>query len=134
MAGFYALWHGPDGLRKIATHTHKMACQFAATMRAAGRQIRHDRFFDTVVIDAPDDRDELIAKALEGGFNLRTLDGGVAVSFDETSDENTLFALIGSISGKATLVAADQRGTSLPTTLERRTAFMTHPVLSLIHI
>ena len=133
MAGFYALWHGPDGLRKIATHTHKMACQFAATMRAAGRQIRHDRFFDTVVIDAPDDHDELIAKALEGGFNLRRLDGGVAVSFDETSDENTLFALIGVISGKATLVAADQCGTSLPPTLERRTAFMTHPVFHKYH-
>ena len=133
MAGFYALWHGPDGLRTIATHTHKMACQFAATMRAAGRQIRHDRFFDTVVIDAPDDRDELITKALEGGFNLRPLDGGVAVSFDETTDENKLFALIGAISGKATLVAADECETSLPPTLERRTAFMTHPVFHKYH-
>ena len=133
MAGFYALWHGPDGLRKIAAHTHKMACQFAATMRSAGRQIRHDQFFDTVVIDAPDDRDELIAKALAGGFNLRPIDGGVAVSFDETTDENKLFALIGAIIGKATLVAADACQSSLPTKLERHSPFMTHPVFHKYH-
>ncbi|MEK9710472.1 MAG: aminomethyl-transferring glycine dehydrogenase, partial [Alphaproteobacteria bacterium] len=133
MAGFYALWHGPDGLRKIAAHTHKMACQFAATIRSAGRQIRHDQFFDTVVIDAPEDRDELIAKALAGGFNLRPIDGGVAVSFDETTDENTLFALIGAISGKATLVAADACQPSLPPKLERHSPFMTHPVFHKYH-
>ena len=133
MAGFYALWHGPDGLRKIAAHTHKMACQFAATIRSAGRQIRHDQFFDTVVIDAPEDRDELIAKALAGGFNLRPIDGGVAVSFDETTDENTLFALIGAISGKATLVAADACQPSLPAKLKRHSPFMTHPVFHKYH-
>ena len=117
----------------FATHTHKMACQFATTNRDAGRQIRHHQFFDKVVIDAPEDRDELIAKDLEGGFNLRPLNGGVAVTFDETSDDNTLFALIGAICGKATLVAVDQFETSLPSTLEPRAAFMTRPVFHKYH-
>ena len=90
MAGFYALWHGPEGLKRIAGHAHAMACRFAAAMRAAGREVRHDTFFDTVTIEAPDDRDALIAAALEAGCNLRSLDGAIAASFDETSTADML--------------------------------------------
>ena len=133
MAGFYAVWHGPDGLRKIASYTHKTACQFAASMRAAGRQIRHDHFFDTVVIEAPHDRDDLMAKALQGGFNLRPLEQGVAISFDETSDETTLFALIGALIGKATLITAEDAGSALPKKLHRQSPYLTHPTFQKYH-
>jgi len=133
IAGFYVLWHGPDGLRKIASHTHSIACRFAATMRTAGRHIRHDHFFDTVVIEAPDDRDSLVAKALEGGFNLRPLDQAVAISFDETSDENTLFGLVGALIGKATLVSAELCEPAIPSALQRHSPYLTHPVFHSYH-
>ena len=42
---FYAIWHGPEGLMRIANHAHDMACRFAAAMRRAGHMVRHDRFF-----------------------------------------------------------------------------------------
>ncbi|MGB1921557.1 MAG: glycine dehydrogenase, partial [Candidatus Puniceispirillaceae bacterium] len=85
MAGFYAIWHGPEGLTRIANHAHDMACRFAAAMRRAGHAVQHDRFFDTVAIEAAVDRDALIAAALKAGFNLRPLEGAFAASFDETT-------------------------------------------------
>ena len=44
IAGFYAVWHGPEGLKQIAAHSHRMACMFAASMRQAGRTIRYQHF------------------------------------------------------------------------------------------
>jgi glycine dehydrogenase len=52
MASFYAVWHGPEGLQNIASHSNRQARRFAAAMMAAGRTIRHQAFFDTVVIEA----------------------------------------------------------------------------------
>jgi glycine dehydrogenase len=90
MASFYAVWHGPEGLQNIASHSNRQARRFAAAMMAAGRTIRHQAFFDTVVIEAADDRDALMAAAVAAGFNLRQLDHAVAASFDETIDDDAL--------------------------------------------
>lgn len=133
MAGFYAAWHGPRGLRRIASYTHKTACQFAESMRAAGRQIRHDHFFDTVVLETPDDRDDLLAKALESGFNLRPLDHAIAVSFDETIDQNMLLRLTQALTGKTSLVPAEKCTCTLPTILERHSPYLTHSVFQKYH-
>ena len=94
MAGFYAVWHGPEGLKRIADHAHDMACQFAAAMKRGGRHLRHTAFFDTVVIEASSDKDALMQAACEAGFNLRSLDGAVAASFDETSNMADLARLL----------------------------------------
>ena len=51
IAGFYACWHGPDGLRAIAGRVHELASSLAATLRAGGLDVRHDAFFDTVTVD-----------------------------------------------------------------------------------
>ena len=94
MASFYAVWHGPEGLQNIASHSNRQARRFAAAMMAAGRTIRHQAFFDTVVIEAADDRDALMAAAVAAGFNLRQLDHAVAASFDETIDDDALATII----------------------------------------
>jgi len=136
MAGFYAVWHGPDGLQKIAAHTNRQASRFATAMTHARRKIRHDAFFDTVVIEAADDRDALIAAAVEAGFNLRPLDGAVAASFDETTDEIALTAIIGALGGKlapdndADNAINSSVSNSLPSGLIRSDAFLTHEVFS----
>ena len=77
IAGFYAVWHGPEGLKQIAAHSHRMACMFAASMRQAGRTIRHQHFFDTVVIEAPEDSQKLIEAAASQNINLRHTDGAI---------------------------------------------------------
>ena len=124
MAGFYGLWHGPEGLTRIARHAHGMAARFAAAMQAAGRTLRHKDFFDTVTIEAATDRDEMIAAALTQDINLRAMDGAVAVSFDETTTEETLTRLVSALGGGQPVEAPSR----IPQALERADGFMRQPV------
>jgi len=124
MAGFYGLWHGPEGLTRIASHAHSMACRFAAAMRAAGRTVRHDNFFDTVTIDAADDADALVAAALKAGINLRLMDGAVAASFDETSNDDILSRLLSALGGSM----VEEAPAAIPPGLARSGGFMRQPV------
>ena len=124
MAGFYGLWHGPEGLTRIARHAHGMAARFAAAMQAAGRTLRHTAFFDTVTIEAANDRDDLIAAALAQDINLRAMDGAVAISFDETTTEDTLTRLLNALGGGQPVDAPSR----IPQALERADGFMRQPV------
>ena len=125
MAGFYSLWHGPEGLTKIAQNTHRLACRFASAMQKAGRIIRHETFFDTVTIEAADDADTLVKAALDAGFNIRKLDGAIAVSFDETSNDDALADILVALGAT---VDVDQPANAIPDNLRRSDSFMQHPV------
>ena len=70
IAGLYACWHGPDGLRSIAQRIHDDAASLAATLAAAGLAVRHDTCFDTVTVDGVD-ADAVLAAAAERGIDLR---------------------------------------------------------------
>jgi glycine dehydrogenase len=84
MAGMYAVWHGPEGLQRIARRVNLLARMLAAAAAEAGLTLRHDSYFDTLALDVPDS-DALMAKAVAAGFNLRRLDTtGVAIALDET--------------------------------------------------
>ena len=124
MASFYAVWHGPEGLQNIASHSNRQARRFAAAMMAAGRTIRHQAFFDTVVIEAADDCDALMAAAVAAGFNLRQLDHAVAASFDETIDDDALATIISALGGRL----GDDHLDSIPSQLGRSSPFLTHHV------
>ncbi|HCL68945.1 MAG TPA: glycine dehydrogenase (aminomethyl-transferring), partial [Gammaproteobacteria bacterium] len=124
MAGFYGLWHGPEGLTRIASHANGLACRFAAAMRAEGRTVRHDNFFDTVAIEAADDRDALVAAALEAGINLRPLDGAIAASFDETTTDEVLESLLAALGAGS----AREAPSAIPSSLSRKGGFMCQPV------
>ena len=64
VAGAYAMYHGPEGLRAIAERLHTNAARVATALESAGYGIAFEHFFDTVVIDAPARADELVAKRL----------------------------------------------------------------------
>jgi glycine cleavage system P protein (glycine dehydrogenase) len=84
IAAFYAIYHGPDGLRGIAERTHRAALRFAAGVGGATGAL----FFDTVRVDfaSSADVDALMARAAERGYNLRRLSPrSVCVAFDERS-------------------------------------------------
>ena len=84
IAGFYAVWHGPTGLTRIARRVNLQARLLAGCALRGGHRIRHDAFFDTIVVESPD-ADRLMADALAAGFNLRRVDAGaVAIALDET--------------------------------------------------
>ncbi|MGA0389068.1 MAG: aminomethyl-transferring glycine dehydrogenase [Ilumatobacteraceae bacterium] len=90
IAGFYACWHGPGGLRAIAERVSGFARATARALEVAGFQIRHDVIFDTVCVDGVD-AEQIQAAAINRGINIRVVDEStVAMTFDETTDHRTL--------------------------------------------
>ena len=95
IAGLYASWHGPDGLRRIARRVHALTALAAGRLVDAGFTLRHESWFDTLTLDDVD-ADALVAAAAAGGFNLRRVDdSSVGISFDETTNVEVVAALLG---------------------------------------
>ena len=86
IAAFYAAWHGPDGLKEIAIRIHKHARNFAAALKNSGFKIYSSNFFDTVTFFASN-AEALVDAAAKAGINVRKVDGGVSVAFDERTSE-----------------------------------------------
>ena len=127
IAGFYATWHGPVGLTRIARRINLQARLLAGAAQAAGLTLRHHDFFDTVTVDAP--TDGLLDRAVAAGFNLRQLDdGGVAFSLDETVTSDELHRLANVFGAPLGPVAG-----SLPLALLRTSPFLTDSVFHAHH-
>ena len=91
VAAMYAAYHGPEGLRAIATRVHGHAVAFAAGLRAAGREIVHDRFFDTVMVRVPGAARQIVSAADDAGINLRPVDADhVGISCDECTTDDVI--------------------------------------------
>ena len=126
VAGAYAMYHGPEGLRAIANRLHTNAARVATALKAAGYGITHDTFFDTVVVEAAGRADELVAKALEAGVNIRRFDENrVGISVGESHGEELLKSLVEALGG--TLGEADAQY-DLPAELLRTDDYMQHPI------
>ena len=126
VAGAYAMYHGPEGLRAIANRLHTNAARVATALKAAGYGIAHDTFFDTVVVEAAGRADELVAKALEAGVNIRRFDENrVGISVGESHGEELLKGLVEALGG--TLGEADAQY-ELPAELLRTDEYMQHPI------
>lgn len=126
VAGAYAMYHGPEGLRAIADRLHTNAARVATALKAAGYGIAHDTFFDTVVVEAAGRADELVAKALEAGVNIRRFDENrVGISVGESHGEELLKGLVEALGG--TLGEADAQY-DLPAELLRTDEYMQHPI------
>ena len=104
IAGFYAVWHGPDGLSRIARRVNLQARLLADAAVRAGLTLRHSDFFGAIAIETPGgyaDTDALIARALEAGFNFRRLGPtGVGIALDETVTRDDLTRLATVLSGE----------------------------------
>ena len=98
ISGFYAVYHGAEGLRHIARNIHGMASLLAAGLRSAGYSIRHEAFFDTVCVDglSASQIEAIRDRALEKQINLRFENDWIGISLDEKKrlgDVNDLLAL-----------------------------------------
>ncbi|THF63419.1 aminomethyl-transferring glycine dehydrogenase [Pseudothauera rhizosphaerae] len=138
MAGFYAVYHGPQGLKTIAARIHRLAAILAEGLRRAGVHVRGSRFFDTVVAETGARTAQLLAAAEAAGYNLRQVSNeAVGVALDETAtaeDVATLLALFGAGSDVAALDAAvTAAGGALPAELLRHDAILAHPVFNTHH-
>ncbi|WP_075661835.1 aminomethyl-transferring glycine dehydrogenase [Streptomyces acidiscabies] len=86
MAGMYAVYHGPDGLRQIAWKTHRYATVLAEGLRIGGVDVVHQAYFDTVLARVPGGAAQVVDAARDGGVNLRLVDGDhVSIACDETT-------------------------------------------------
>jgi glycine dehydrogenase len=126
IAGFYAVWHGPDGLRRIARRVNLQARLLEEAARQGGHELRHAAFFDTLALEVKG-ADGLMAAASAAGFNLRRIDAtGVGIALDETVTRDDLGRLAMLLGGD--LADAAQ---SIPPALARGSAFLEHPVFQL---
>jgi glycine dehydrogenase len=142
MAAFYAVWHGPRGLRAIANRIHRLAAILTLALRASGRQVREQTFFDTVAVTFTT---ASLAKAAfnaaaELGYDLRRFDDlTLGITLDETTTRADLVTLIrafGTFIDEAKLDALDRRAETLefiPSALLRDDPFLTHPVFNSCH-
>ncbi len=133
MASMYAVYHGPEGLTRIARRTHRLAAILAAALRGAGVNVG-EHFFDTLHVKDIDAK-AIHAKAAAARINLRAIDSdAVGISLDETATRADIVAL-GQLFGATVDVDALDAATAdaLPADLVRTSEFLTHPVFNTHH-
>ncbi|MGN9778957.1 aminomethyl-transferring glycine dehydrogenase [Micromonospora sp. H33] len=131
MAGMYAVYHGPGGLRAIATRTHGMAARLAAGLRAGGVDVADVAFFDTVTAAVPGRAADVVAAAAQRGVNLRLVDADrVGISCDETTTVAHLEEVWAAFGVPEYVGDVDA---ALPAALSRSSDFLTHPVFRTHH-
>jgi glycine dehydrogenase len=130
MAGMYAVYHGPDGLKGIARRTHRYAAILAAGLAAGGVEVVHGSYFDTVTARVPGRAAEVVAAARENGVNLRLVDADhVSAASDETTTRGRLGVVWAAFGVEGDIDALDAAtGDALPEALLRTGDYLTHPV------
>ena len=134
MAAMYAVYHGPDGLVRIARRTHRLAAILAAALRKAGIKVGND-FFDTLHVTGIDAH-TIHAMARAAHVNLRPIDAAsLAISLDETTTRDDVAQLASLFGARIDDIDALDRETpdALPAALVRHSAFLTHPVFNSHH-
>jgi len=146
MAGFYAVWHGPQGLLRIALRINALARMLALLVAPAGRRPAYDHWFDTLAFDVGGTLAEVIRRANALAINLRNYSkegspGLVGIALDETVTLADIADLAYVLTGDRPQVKAlealgaeiEIEPGSIPEALRRRDAVLTHPVFSRHH-
>ncbi|MFF1839790.1 aminomethyl-transferring glycine dehydrogenase [Streptomyces sp. NPDC058231] len=130
MAGMYAVYHGPDGLRTIAQRTHRYASILAEGLRAAGIDVETGAYFDTLTVRVPGRAADVVAGARDRGVNLHLVDADrVSLACDETTTRTQLAAVWAAFGAEGDIEALDAAAAdALPESLLRTDAILTHPV------
>jgi glycine dehydrogenase len=135
IAGFYAVYHGADGLSAIARRVHGLAARLADAVSAAGVRQLNDVFFDTLRFELPDGHagsSRVRHTALAARMNFRYRDDGtINIALDETTDADDVAAIVSVLGGSPDAVP-DRAATTTdyPAGLVRTSRFLTHPVFS----
>lgn len=129
IAAMYAVYHGPQGLKKIALRVHQLTCSLAAELKAEGIKITNTAFFDTVVVEH---NDTAAVKEMAERFNINFHyynDGKIGISLDETTTQEDVLDII-EVFGrkKASLNIDDEQ--AIPAHAERKSDYLLHPVFN----
>ena len=139
LAGMYAVYHGPSGVKRIATRIHAFATAFAEVIRQANGEnklsVVHDQFFDTVVVDCGSEKlaTQIFENADNIGYNLwRFDDTKISVAFSETSDEED-FKVLTQLFVDTSHQLPETASVSLDQTHLRNDDILSHPVFNSHH-
>jgi glycine dehydrogenase len=144
MAAMYAVYHGPDGLKTIASRVHLMAQLLEGSLKLMGLEQRNIHYFDTLRIDVPSVIEDVQRRALAAGLNFRYPDERtVDIALNETVTTDDVMDIVGVFASALnkpsphadlfelpTGVLALHSAEDLPPSLRRTTPFMTHPVFN----
>ncbi|MBB3102634.1 aminomethyl-transferring glycine dehydrogenase [Azomonas macrocytogenes] len=139
IAGFYAVYHGPEGLKRIAERVYRLTSILAAALERKGIQRINQYFFDTLTLDVGGAQTAIIESAKAARINLRILGRGrLGVSLDETCTRQTVEQLLSIFLGadhglEIDLLDASELPQGVPAELVRRSAYLTHPVFNTHH-
>src|SRR3989449_9875706 len=141
VAAMYAVYHGPEGLRRIARRVHAYTAALAAALEKLGYRLVYPHFFDTLAVEVPQDvLPRIIDAARVKQINLRTLSQTrIGVAFDETVTDDDLTDVVAAFAAPmgrevgAQHAAPLQKGLRIPVALARTTPFCTHPVFNTHH-
>ncbi|BCX16740.1 MAG: glycine dehydrogenase (decarboxylating) [Geminicoccaceae bacterium] len=132
MAAFYAVYHGPEGLRRIASRVHRLTGILVAGLEGTDIEVENDRaFFDTLTLRVPGRAAELVARAAAAGIDLRWIDADrFGLSLDETTTPGLVARLLELFGAPArTIDELDRRAREgIPPELRRTSAYLGHPV------
>ncbi len=133
IAGFYAAYHGPAGLRRIAERTHRMASIAADALRAAGLTLRHGAWFDTITVDGVD-ADAVLAEARDEGIDMRRVAAtAVGLSFDETTTLDVVAAAVAAFGAVLDGARVDEAPDGLTDEARRTDEYLTQTVFNRYH-
>ena len=137
MASMYGVYHGSDGLKRIASRTHGLARETAQALQNLGFQNQNEVFFDTIKVSVePGLISELKSIAQLQEINLRYFEDSVGIAFDEShaiEDANAVVSLFSKLKKLTDINIVETTEVSFPDTIARSSDFMTHPVFSKYH-
>jgi glycine dehydrogenase len=142
IAGFYAVYHGPKGLNRIASRVHGLTKLASAGLSKMGFNIKNEQFFDTLTLefDSSSAVDEIREQAESRKINLRYSKNRVGISFDENKtlkDVEDILAIFSAVSDSNSAFdiqkASELVNVDYPENLERKSAYLEHPVFNEFH-
>ncbi len=140
VAGMYAVYHGPRGIRKIAARIHSLAISLARGLGHLGVRVKHDQFFDTVCVEgSADELSGWLSDAAEHRMNFRRLDDRtLCISLDETTDPGIVGDILavftgGEPAGISSEELAAEATVTVSESFSRKSTLLQHPVFSRHH-
>ena len=131
MSSFYAIYHGPDGLKEIALRVHQKAKVLAHNLTANGFKLVENTFFDTLVIEVTD-ANPIHKKALEHKFNFRKISNNlIGLSFDETTTDEDVKTILNLFCENTSM--SKNLDDVVPDNLIRKSLYLTHEVFNSYH-
>ncbi|HEU5291298.1 MAG TPA: aminomethyl-transferring glycine dehydrogenase [Cyclobacteriaceae bacterium] len=133
MAGMYGVYHGPEGLKKIAGRVHALAKTLESGLKSLGLTQVNEHYFDTLKIQVSN-KEAVQKEALKRGINFRYFaDNYIGISVDETSTREDVQTILEIFSNGKSVALAGNEKITWPSSLVRTSSFMTHPVFNSHH-